>query len=70
MGESAAAGALPTLTAAAMPSMNVGQYFGPRGFKEFKGPPRPGKIEAQALDADVASKLWSESERLTGVSFG
>jgi len=70
MGQSAAAGALPTLMAATMPGVKGGQYFGPQGFKEFKGPPGPGKIEAQALDTGVASKLWSESERLTGVSFG
>ncbi|WP_158745292.1 SDR family oxidoreductase [Acidisphaera sp. L21] len=70
MGQSAAAGALPTLMAATMPGVKGGQYFGPQGFKEFKGPPGPGKIEAQALDADVASKLWTASERLTGVTFG
>jgi NAD(P)-dependent dehydrogenase (short-subunit alcohol dehydrogenase family) len=70
MGQSAAAGALPTLMAATMPGVKGGQYFGPQGFKEFKGPPGPGKIEPRALDAHVASKLWTESERLTGVTFG
>ncbi len=69
MGQSAAAGALPTLMAATMPSVKGGEYFGPQGFKEFKGPPGPGKIEAQALDPDVASKLWTASEGLTGVTF-
>jgi NAD(P)-dependent dehydrogenase (short-subunit alcohol dehydrogenase family) len=69
MGQSAAAGALPTLMAATMPGVKGGQYFGPQGFKEFKGPPGPGQMEAQALDAEIASKLWTESERLTGVTF-
>jgi NAD(P)-dependent dehydrogenase (short-subunit alcohol dehydrogenase family) len=69
MGQSAAAGALPTLMAATMPGVKGGQYFGPQGFKEFKGPPGPGKIEPRALDADVASKLWIVSESLTGVTF-
>ena len=69
MGQSAAAGALPTLMAATMPGVKGGQYFGPQGFKEFKGPPGPGKIEPRALDAGVASKLWAASESLTGVTF-
>jgi NAD(P)-dependent dehydrogenase (short-subunit alcohol dehydrogenase family) len=69
MGQSAAAGALPTLMAATMPGVKGGQYFGPQGFKEFKGRPGPGKIESQALDTGVASKLWSLSESLTRVSF-
>lgn len=69
MGQSAAAGALPTLMAATMPGVKGGQYFGPQGFKEFKGPPGPGKIESQALDVGVASKLWVASEGLTGINF-
>ena len=69
LGQSAADGALPTLMAATMPGVIGGQYFGPQGFKEFKGPPGPGKIEAKALDASVAGKLWEASERLTGVAF-
>ncbi|WP_158884393.1 SDR family oxidoreductase [Rhodanobacter sp. L36] len=69
MGQSAAAGALPTLMAATMPGVKGGQYFGPQGFKEFKGPPGPGKIESQALDVSVASKLWNASEGLTGIVF-
>jgi NAD(P)-dependent dehydrogenase (short-subunit alcohol dehydrogenase family) len=70
LGHSAAAGALPTLMAATMPGVRGSQYFGPQGWLELKGVPGPGKIEKQALDADVASKLWDASERLTGVAFG
>ena len=70
LGHSAAAGALPTLMAATMPGVKGGQYFGPQGWLELKGPPGPGKIEKHALDADVGLKLWEESERLTGVTFG
>jgi NAD(P)-dependent dehydrogenase (short-subunit alcohol dehydrogenase family) len=70
LGQSAAAGALPTLMAATMPGVTGGQYFGPRGWMELKGPPGPGKIEPQALDTGVAAKLWASSERLTGVAFG
>ena len=70
LGHSAAAGALPTLMAATMPGVKGGQYFGPQGWLELKGVPGPGKIEKHALDADVGLKLWEESERLTGVTFG
>jgi len=70
LGQSAAAGALPTLMAATAPGVRGGQYFGPQGWMELKGPPGPGKIERQALDAGIAAKLWGSSERLTGVAFG
>jgi NAD(P)-dependent dehydrogenase (short-subunit alcohol dehydrogenase family) len=69
-GHSAAEGALPQLMAATMPGVRGGQYFGPQGWKEIKGPPGPGKIAPQALDNDVAARLWAESEALTGVVFG
>lgn len=69
LSHSAADGALPTLMAATLPGVTGGQYFGPQGFQEMKGPPGPGKIEPQALDAGVAARLWAESERLTGVTF-
>ena len=69
LSHSAADGALPTLMAATLPGVTGGQYFGPQGFQEMKGPPGPGKIEPQALDAGVAARVWAESERLTGVTF-
>jgi NAD(P)-dependent dehydrogenase (short-subunit alcohol dehydrogenase family) len=69
VGHSAAAGALPILMAATAPGVTGGQYFGPQGWMELKGPPGPGKIEPQALDAGVAARLWAESERLTDVAF-
>ncbi len=70
IGHSAAQGALPQLMAATMPGVTGGQYFGPQGWKELKGPPGPGRIEPQALDAQVAAKLWTASEKLTGAAFG
>jgi NAD(P)-dependent dehydrogenase (short-subunit alcohol dehydrogenase family) len=70
LSHSAADGALPTLMAATMPGVTGGQYFGPQGWQEMKGPPGPGKIEPQALDAAVASRLWAASEGLTGVAWG
>jgi NAD(P)-dependent dehydrogenase (short-subunit alcohol dehydrogenase family) len=69
LGHSAADGALPQLMAATMPGVKGGQYFGPQGWKEYKGPPGPGKIDRSALDREAAARLWAESEKLTGGSF-
>jgi hypothetical protein len=55
--------------AATLPGVAGGQYIGPQGWMEMRGNPGPGKIEPQALDVDVAAKLWAASEALTGVSF-
>lgn len=70
IGQPAAAGALPQLMAATMPDVARVRYFGPQGWKELKGPPGPAKIEPQALDTDVAAKLWAASETLMGTKFG
>jgi len=70
LGHSAAAGALPQLMAATMPGVQGGQYFGPQGWQELKGPPGSARIEPRARDADTAATLWATSETLTGVAFG
>jgi NAD(P)-dependent dehydrogenase (short-subunit alcohol dehydrogenase family) len=67
---SAAEGALPTLLAATAPSAARGGYYGPAGFYEMKGPPKPAQIMPQAKDAAAAKRLWEVSEALTKVSFG
>jgi NAD(P)-dependent dehydrogenase (short-subunit alcohol dehydrogenase family) len=68
--QDAAHGALPTLFAATAPEATPGGYYGPSGFQELKGHPVPAKITAAAKDVALAKRLWAESERLTGVSFG
>ena len=70
LGQSAAAGALPSLLAATDPKVSPGSYFGPCGFNEFKGPPGIAKIKERAFDMGVAHELWRLSEQLTGVTFG
>ncbi|WP_260926730.1 SDR family oxidoreductase [Novosphingobium sp. 9] len=70
IGHSAQDGALPLLMAATMPGIRGGEYFGPQGFREMKGPPGAGRIEPQARDAEVAAQLWARSEAMTGVAFG
>jgi len=70
LSHSAADGALPTLMAATQPRVKPGGYYGPQGWQEMKGPPGVAEIKPQALDADIARRLWVESERLTGVQYG
>jgi NAD(P)-dependent dehydrogenase (short-subunit alcohol dehydrogenase family) len=68
---SGAQGAAPTLFAATAPDAVSGGYYGPQGFLETRGGDvGPAKVAAQALDEAAAARLWSECERLTGVSFG
>lgn len=70
LSHSAADGALPILMAATLPDPTPGGYYGPTGFQEMKGPPGVAVIKRHASDADVARRLWAESERLTGVTYG
>ncbi|MCP3371035.1 SDR family oxidoreductase [Bradyrhizobium cajani] len=67
--QSAAEGALPTLFAATSPAAEPGGYYGPHGFYELKGAPRPARIMPHAKDFAVAAMLWDASATLTGVSF-
>ncbi len=62
-------GAEPTLRAAADPSVQNGQYFGPGGFGEQKGHPKVVASSAQSHDEAIQRRLWTVSEELTGVTF-
>lgn len=66
---SAADGALPILMAATDPTVRGGAYLGATQLSELKGPPGPAKAEPQALDTEVAARLWAASEQMTGVTF-
>jgi NAD(P)-dependent dehydrogenase (short-subunit alcohol dehydrogenase family) len=68
-GQSAAAGALPTLFAATSPLVKPAGYCGPDGFFEAKGAVAPAKISAKASDPGLARRLWEVSEELTGVAW-
>jgi NAD(P)-dependent dehydrogenase (short-subunit alcohol dehydrogenase family) len=69
LAQSADAGALPVLYAATQPDLEGGTYVGPDGPGEFRGHPHIATPSAGAFDADVAARLWSVSEELTGVRF-
>jgi NAD(P)-dependent dehydrogenase (short-subunit alcohol dehydrogenase family) len=66
---SEAEGALPTLFAATSPDVVDGGYYGPQGLLEMRGGDvGVAKVAPQALDQAVAARLWSECERLSGIS--
>jgi len=62
-------GTLPTLRAATDEQVQSGDYYGPDGFREMKG--YPIKVESNELsrNKEIAKKLWSVSEELTGVKY-
>jgi NAD(P)-dependent dehydrogenase (short-subunit alcohol dehydrogenase family) len=61
-------GALPTLFAASQ-DLPGGSYIGPDGRSEQRGHPALVGRSAAASDVDMAKKLWTASEELTGVSY-
>ena len=64
-----AQGALPTLFAATAPAAEAGGYDGPASLGETRGHPAPARIPPQALDEEVAARLWRVSEALTGIRY-
>ncbi len=69
LGQSAAMGALPTLRAATDPEVVGGEYYGPSGPGEFRGLPVRVTSNRGSRDPEVASRLWTVSEELTGVRY-
>lgn len=64
-----AEGALPVIFASEDPSVVNGEYFGPNGMMEVRGTPTRVSARPNALDEEVASKLWSASEAMTQTKF-
>ena len=62
-------GALPEIMASVDPLVKGGEYFGPGGFKEWRG--HPTKVESNKASHDLknAQKLWKVSEKLTGINY-
>jgi NAD(P)-dependent dehydrogenase (short-subunit alcohol dehydrogenase family) len=67
--QSAEMGALPLLYAATHPGLEGGTYIGPDGRGEQRGYPEPASPSRDARDEEVARRLWTVSEGLTGVRF-
>ncbi|MET0330521.1 MAG: SDR family oxidoreductase [Dyella sp.] len=68
LSQSSAEGALPILLAATSNDPG-GAYYGPQGIGELKGPAGHAHIAKQALDRQVAARLWEVSATLTGSTF-
>jgi hypothetical protein len=68
LAQSAAAGALPSVLAAAGEGIGNGTYLVPRGPGHLRGLPRPARPPAAGRDEDLAGQLWERTEALTGVA--
>ncbi|MFH5207118.1 oxidoreductase [Antrihabitans sp. NCIMB 15449] len=66
--QSAEMGALPGLFAATAPDAEGGRFYGPRGLGNLRGHPVKVGSTKKSKDEGVAAKLWTLSERLTGVT--
>jgi len=62
-------GALSILFAATDPATRSGGYYGPGGWQEISGYPSEARVPEQAMDPEVAGRLWEISEKRTGVKF-
>jgi NAD(P)-dependent dehydrogenase (short-subunit alcohol dehydrogenase family) len=69
MAQPPAMGAGPALYAATMPDVRGGEYLGPGGMGELRGPPARVEARPEARDPALAARLWEASERMTGVRF-
>jgi NAD(P)-dependent dehydrogenase (short-subunit alcohol dehydrogenase family) len=65
----AAKGAWPALQAATS-DVTPGGYYGPQGFREFRGPSGAATRTQQAQDPALAQKLWDISIAMTGIDPG
>ncbi|GAA1187330.1 oxidoreductase [Nesterenkonia xinjiangensis] len=61
-------GALPSLNAA-VADIPGNSYVGPSGFLQGRGAPKLVTRSRKARDGDLARRLWTASEQLTGVAF-
>ena len=61
-------GSLPTLRAAVDANARGGEYYGPKHFR-MRGPAVLETPKEQALDTEVAAKLWTVSEKMSGISY-
>jgi NAD(P)-dependent dehydrogenase (short-subunit alcohol dehydrogenase family) len=61
-------GAAPTLRAATDPEVRGGDYFGPGGLGELRGPPIRVGSSALSRSRAAAEQLWAISEQATGLT--
>ncbi len=69
VGQSAEAGAWPSLMAATDPTLTGGEYLGPSGPGGLRGRPKRVGMSRTAHDEALADALWIATESAAGVSF-
>ncbi|MCO8270819.1 oxidoreductase [Actinoplanes sp. TRM 88003] len=62
-------GTEPQLRAATDPDLRGGEFLGPSGLFEMRGPVTKVRPSAVAADPAVGRRLWAVAEELTGVSY-
>jgi len=67
--QSAERGALPMLYAATAPGIGGGEYVGPGGLLDMRGHPELQRSSDRSYDRETARRLWTVSEKLTGVTY-
>jgi NAD(P)-dependent dehydrogenase (short-subunit alcohol dehydrogenase family) len=65
----AADAARPILHAALAEGVHGGEYYGPGGFLEIAGFPARAKLNPKTKDAENATRLWSISQEMAGISY-
>jgi NAD(P)-dependent dehydrogenase (short-subunit alcohol dehydrogenase family) len=70
MAQDQAMGALPQIRASVDPGVKGSEYYGPDGKREFKGYPVIVPSNTASHKLEDAARLWEESARLTGVTYG
>ncbi|PYY45784.1 SDR family NAD(P)-dependent oxidoreductase [Curtobacterium sp. MCBD17_023] len=63
------AGAVPLVHAAVGTDVRSGQYWGPAGWFQLRGPAAVVPAEPRAHDRGEAARLWAASEDASGVAF-
>lgn len=69
MVQSAEKGSYPELMCATEPNLDQSGFYGPTGKNYWTGPVGVCKLEPHAQDKAVAAKLWTVSEKATGLEW-
>jgi NAD(P)-dependent dehydrogenase (short-subunit alcohol dehydrogenase family) len=69
IGQTPEMGALPALYAATATDVQGGDYYGPEEWMGIRGYPAKSRSSESSYDLEVAARLWSVSEELTGVRY-
>lgn len=66
----AAKGAWPALQAASAPDVQPGDYYGPQGLGEMRGPSGKARRNRMASNPELSRRLWEVSIQMTGIDPG